>query len=318
MLLFDSFLDIFPSPAAAVSLQSPICDQENSVRHFQNREMALSTPLSRTVVTMPISISIESIQHLAGIADDLANGELFAVASTLKAPTTLNVESIVHRLMRFFLIVTGADVAFVRRLEGKSANVKLFLPVEEDSWRTGFNPVGTPPKEKHTGDGPCRLDAEGYPTTDGGNRTPNYNNYARERKKPDGSPFYTEREMQFLDWIQSEAWIVIRVNGIPKALICVCSGLVDYFSADKIDELRRYEAFVSAFYRLAELADERRSKVDLVAKISRVLPLLAKNPTLQGFQRAILTLLTCEHGGFCFDRAFLFWMESHRNRSRLV
>ncbi len=313
MVLLPSFSEILPSFTQVVSLHYPAQSQSKLEWRFRSEEIPFSTPLSRMVETVPspkIELS-KSVDHLAGIADDLANDELFKSVRPQEKQKS-NVGKIVARLVKFFLFVTGADVAFARRLEGNSGTdtAKLFLSDGEE-WRDGYVPTGKPPKVKHIADGPCELDNKGLPTSFGGNRTDNYNELAEGRKKPDNSSFYDTEELAFLKWIKSEAWIVIRVNAVPKALICVCSDKPDYFTEENIVDLRRYEQFVNAFYRLAELADERNDKVELVEKISGILPLLAQNSILMGFQRAILTLLTCEHGGFGFDRAFVFWMENN-------
>jgi hypothetical protein len=310
----------------------PFLTQNNSLQFLLNgeEEVAGSSPYTKGETTpqvppiswmfaMPIStaapsvvnVPFEGFDHLAGIADDLASGELFSVATGMAQALqsrTFNIEKVVDRLTKFFRRVTDADVAFARGLELENGmTAKLLLPLDQLDWRPGFSPVGTPPLEKHFEDGPC---FHGNLETDGGDRPEKCNNTARARRKGDGQAFYTEEEIKFLEWVRSEAWIVIRVNEKPKALICVGQGHPGHFFASKIAELRRYEAFVNAFFRLAELADERLRKVDAVQKISSILPILSKSPSLRGFQRALLTLLTCEFGRFKFDRAFLFWMEN--------
>lgn len=193
--------------------------------------------------------------------------------------------------------LVNADVAFCR-VPRRGHEFELL--VGSDAWNSDIIRVGTVPTIKDINHGPC-TESE----TSGGNRDGQHNEDARLSQR------YSSEEMRFLDWLKSEAWIPVRVGSSTRALFVFGKGQRDFFTVDKINELRRYEDFVCAFFHLAELTEDRFRKGELLKEIVRVLPTLIQAPTMSGFWRGIVTLFTSAHG-FGFDRAFLFWLDGRQ------
>jgi len=209
-------------------------------------------------------------------------------------------EKVSFELAKFILKVSDGDCAFLREWTRE----KVYTLVGDAVSASGVIMAGKPPREKHTDDGPCD------PTkVDGGDRDPKYGPTAKARRQPnDGDkPFYDPQELAFMEQIGSEGWIPIYYQNEPVALLVVMKRDPGHFSEARLEELRRYQAFVQAFYHLAAAADDQIEKVLVLKRVAPVLAELAEAPSLAGFRRAVCTLLTCQYG-FRFDRALLFWL----------
>lgn len=235
------------------------------------------------LVQLARSLSGDLIQSATAIAEGFTRERSFI---------TLAVASQLSELM---LSVADADVAFVRILRRDEILELFTVP----TWAGGpERAVGTIPERKHCQDGPCD-----WKRTSGGDRKPEFNQSAQSRG------IYHANEMQFLQWLRSEAWIPIRIGEATKAVVCLGKGVSGHFSDSRLNQLRPFEDFIKAFYHLAELTEDRILKSGLLRNVAAVLPQITAASYIEGFWRAVCTLLTCNHG-FRFDRAMLFWMNN--------
>ena len=241
------------------------------------------------------------VQQLVAIAESVADdraseSEILRVAAdlseSLENPRGLYLFAVAHRLCEFLRDVTDADVAFCRTVRDS----RTLALVKSVVWKGGVAKAGEVPTIKYLDDGPCCLDL-----TSGGDRENCHYQSARQRGT------YSSAELAFMDWLKSEAWVPIRINNATRAVIVLGKGKKGHFDGPRIDNLKQYEPFVRAFYRLADLREERAQKEELLKRVAAILPEFTAAKDVKAFSRAICTLLTCDYG-FRFDRAMVFWM----------
>ena len=207
---------------------------------------------------------LEPTRRLASLAQSLVKrpvlGTATKLADMLRGHQFDSTRSIATQLAEFLRELTDADVAFLRIPVGGE-----FLELASDPvWAGGSHgAVGTPPVQKYVEDGPCRLEE-----ISGGDRWPEQNRTAESRG------IYRPEELKFIHWVQSEAWMPLRVNGAIQAVVSLGKGVRGHFGPERLGLLREYEAFVEAFYHLAELAEDKVHKAlllrDVAARVAGV------------------------------------------------
>ncbi|MCA9211837.1 MAG: sensor histidine kinase [Planctomycetales bacterium] len=229
---------------------------------------------------------------------DAPHAELISKAATelaqhLLRPGGLAFSAVATQLADLARQMTDAEVACCRVFD--HAEVLDLCSSVSVSLDGGVR--GTVPRLKHRSDYRIPLDVVG-----GGRR-----DQTLDVREPN---FYSIDNLEYFDWIGSEAFIPLCVSdGVPKAVLELAHHDPDHFGSRRISAILKGVGFFDAFYRLAELTEDRLEKGVILEKVARVLPMIASAPSRKAFQHAICALLTC-HEGLGFDRALLFWMDN--------
>lgn len=240
----------------------------------------------------------DHMPHLAAVARALLDHRLVVssgaeMAADLASKTSIFSDGIAVRLSELLLQVADADVAvFCQPVDGG-----LLRPVGAPSWARRIGPQARRlPSAFEQTRGPRVWGA-----TSGGD--------ILSGDAESAPPKHNANDPPVAHWGRSDAHLVVQIKGATRAAIYLAKAESGHFHQQRIAVLKLYEAFVSAFYQLAQLTDEKLDKAELVKKVATVLPTLTAAPSIEGFWRGVCTLLTCE-SGFRFDRALLFWLNN--------
>lgn len=228
---------------------------------------------------------------------DVATG----LAESLSRSGTFQLAAVTYHLAQIAREFTQADLAYVRQVHHGDLLELCPEAVKADDCPD----CGDVPAMKHRDDCQCPINRVG-----GGPRDHRLDEVARTRLDSNGQQFYSREAIEHFEWLGSEAFVPLAVEGgIPAAIICLGHRSPSHFDNTRIQALRETWGLFQALYRLGDLSEDRAIKSLLLQNVAAVVPLFTEATSLQSFQRAIVTLLTCGHG-FKFDRAILFWMEN--------
>ena len=210
-------------------------------------------------------------------------------------------EQIVKEMLSIVLHVANAHVACFREIVfDDQAHL-----IGETVWAPGVPHVGEVPKVKHHDDCETRVTE-----VTAAARTAEQNRWVGERTNPDGSPYYTDAEIEHFLSLGSEACIPLMVGAeVPKAILLLAHSNPNHFNKRTLDRLREIRGLLDALFQLADFAQDRVEQSVLLSETARALPRMAQADSRQAFARALCALLTSPRG-FGFNRAMVFWMNN--------
>lgn len=216
-----------------------------------------------------------------------------------RRPERRILNQVIELLSGMYRELTGADVVFFRRLQGKDT-----LELQgEPSWREACPWDCKIPTTKRNGEGiSCRILQQSTPQWGAENHARHIGEQLLQRTE---GKVYTPEEANFIRRIGSELYLPISVHGELRGVIVAVAYREEAYSGELAAVIERFAHLAPLWFELGELHDAQHWTTGIFAQLIEFLPDIA-DALHEHAMYAVVAALLSAHDALGWNRVFIW------------